>query len=348
MKPINVGQFPGRTIETEEGTWLYFGGTAYLGLQGDQAFQDILVGNIRRYGASYGASRQSNVRFAVYGEAESELAQRAGCEDAVVLSSGYLAGQLVCQFFKDSGCELIHVPGTHPALRVEKSNTAIVEDHDLERAVWRCLESGKPPVLLLDSIDFRGRHFPDFECLKKLPLGRLTLVVDDSHGFGVTGANGEGSMEALRGLRPKELVVCGSLNKGLAIQAGVVLGTNDRIGQLRDTAFFAGASPPAPASLATFLEAKALYRDKHRALVSKVSLFAALNQLNPRLCHNAGHPAFTIVDAALATRLEDAGILVTNFRYPNRWGPLVSRLVISAAHTFDDIEALSKGLGREG
>ena len=52
-------------------------------------------------------------------------------------------------------------------------------------------------------------------------------------------------------------------------------------------------------------------------------------------------PAFAFENAELSAHLEANGILITNFNYPNDEGPLMSRIVISATHTNEDIERLS-------
>ena len=61
--------------------FLYFGGTAYLGLQTDEAFQEILIKNIKKFGTNYGASRKANVRIPIYERAENYLANLVGSEN---------------------------------------------------------------------------------------------------------------------------------------------------------------------------------------------------------------------------------------------------------------------------
>ena len=56
---IYIDGFPGRELELDHRKYLYFGGTSYLGLQTDGAFQDMYISNIRKYGTNYGASRKS-------------------------------------------------------------------------------------------------------------------------------------------------------------------------------------------------------------------------------------------------------------------------------------------------
>lgn len=57
---------PGRILSLDGQDYLFFGGTAYLGLPTNPAFQEILIGNFRRWGTAYGSSRHSNVPLAAY------------------------------------------------------------------------------------------------------------------------------------------------------------------------------------------------------------------------------------------------------------------------------------------
>lgn len=342
MEPIEISAFPGRSIQADQQTWLYFGGTAYLGLQAEQSFQEILIANIRRYGSSYGASRNANVSFSLFEEVERELAGWMGAERALTVSSGYLAGQLVCQTLREARCDLLHLPGTHPALLSPNTTEQNAAIQDLNTLIATSIENYRQPVLLLDSIDFDGLHYPHFETLNSLPIEELILVADDSHGFGVVGEQGKGSIEALRRLPAKELIVCGSLNKGLGLQAGVILGTEERISQMRGSPFFTGASPAAPASLASFLDAQELYRIRHATLTQNVSLFSSLNDCDQLFEYNQGHAAFSLKDPKLADHLEANGILFTRFNYPTRQETPLNRIIVSAAHLRSDIEALTE------
>ncbi|MEO1013023.1 MAG: pyridoxal phosphate-dependent aminotransferase family protein, partial [Bacteroidota bacterium] len=260
--------FPGRELMVKGRKFLYFGGTSYLGLQTDSIFQEAMIRNLRKYGTNYGASRNSNIRFSIYKKAEAHLAQTVGSESAVTLSSGYLAGQFVAQYFNTAKHKLFYAPNTHSALHLATNKKQAVTFASLNIAIREHLEgkSKSVPVVLLDSIDFSGAHYPDFEGLKTLPLEKVILIADDSHGMGVVGTEGGGVFRALRSLRPKELIVCASLGKGFGIQAGAIFASKSRTEQLVRTPFFGGASPTAPANLATLLECDSLYSQKRKKL----------------------------------------------------------------------------------
>ncbi|MBT2161180.1 aminotransferase class I/II-fold pyridoxal phosphate-dependent enzyme [Zobellia barbeyronii] len=333
-----IDTFPGRKITLKGVSHLYFGGTSYLGLQTDGDFQKLFISNIKKYGTNYGASRKSNIRLSVFDEAETYLAKIVGSEACISLSSGYLAGQFLAQVLNTKEHQFFYAPNTHSALYQSKikSYTTFAT---LNIAVREHLESNKStPVVFLDSIDFSGCNYPDFEALKILPLEDIILVVDDSHGLGIVGKKGGGVYSILAKLKIKELIVCGSLGKGFGIQAGAVFGTKERIHFLTETSFFGGSSPATPAAMATLVEADAIYELKRKRLQRNMDLFFGNLKKRKTFHFMKGHPAYTFSDEQLTEYLEANRIIVTSFPYPDKSSPLMSRIVLSAAHKKKDIE----------
>lgn len=338
---ITIHEFPGRQIFLNGTNYLYFGGTAYLGLQTDPDFQSLFIENIRKYGTGYGSSRRSNIRLGIFEETENYLSQLVGSESCITLSSGYLAGQLVCNYFSLNTYTLFYAPHTHSALFKDGQN--IYEDWELlknDLNIHLNQKIDKTPVLFLDSIDFSGDNFPMYHNLKELPLHRIIVVVDDSHGIGITGEQGGGSFAYLNSLKPKELVVSCSLGKGFGIQAGAIFGSQKSLDKIRDTLLYGGASPSSPSGLATLIQAEDIRKKKREKLQKNVSLFLKLIGHKTKFIYVEGHPTFGFVDEALTRYLEQHKILITHFRYPNKTSPLTSRIVINSNHTKGDIKIL--------
>ncbi len=341
-----IDHIPDRQIYIDGKPHLYFGGTAYLGVQNHPEFIEFFTKNIHTYGLQYGASRRSNVFLAVYAQAEQFLADWMGSEACITLSSGYLAAQLVIQKLLEEGHALFAAPNAHIALQLP-GVTATSNYTELKMLLEA--EIGKTniaPVLLFDTIDFASQHFPNFTDLQSLPLDKLILVGDDSHGIGVVGEEGSGCFDYLQKLRPAELMVCCSLGKGMGIQAGAIFGTGSMIQKLRNTSFYGGASPALPAFMGTLLETRELYQKQRAKLMENYALFRNNIDKPSFFNHLEGHPTFEFMDAVLAKSLENSGIIFTNFTYPDENGPLVSRLVISAYHSQEDIARLANTLNQ--
>ncbi|HDZ13794.1 hypothetical protein LCGC14_1072770 [marine sediment metagenome] len=343
-----IDSFPGRTISIQGRTYLYFGGTAYLGLQTDSTFQNLFIENIKRFGTNYGASRKSNIKLSIFEEAERHLARQVGAKSCVTVSSGYLAGQLVAQSMTSKAHRFFYAPNAHSALYPikSKSYTTFTALNIALREHLR-VQNDIVPVVFLDAIDFSGCNYPDFTPLKMLPLDKIILVVDDSHGIGIVGDNGGGVFSILNQLQIKELLVCCSLGKGFGIQAGAVFGKVERISQLMDTSFFGGASPAAPAALATLLEAEQIYTENREQLHKHIARFQGSLKNPEKFNGMVGHPAFSFSDVQLTEYLEQEGIILTNFPYPEQHSQLMSRIVISAHHKDDDIDKLTTLLNEQ-
>ncbi len=338
-----IDRFPGRELTINGSKYVYFGGTSYLGLQTDKEYQDLYIKNIRKYGTNYGASRKSNVRLSVYEETESLLSKIVGSEAALTLSSGYLAGQFIAQNFNKPQYRLFYAPNTHSAL-YNNYNKPYADFQTLHNAIKAHVNKNEKtiPVLFLDSIDFNGQNYPDFKALESLPLDEVIVVADDSHGIGIVGNNGEGVYRTIQALKPKELIVCCSLGKGFAIQAGAVFGTKERIGQLSNTAFFGGASPAAPSSLATFLDGQTIYSKKRIQLLQNMAYFEKSITDIDFFGHMKGHPTYSFNTPELTDYLEKNGYIITNFNYPAESSSVMSRIVLSSHHTQEDIQDLCR------
>jgi 7-keto-8-aminopelargonate synthetase-like enzyme len=339
--------FPGRTLDSNGSAFTYFGGTAYLGLEDYKPFQDIFIENLKRYGTNYGASRKSNVRFTIFQEAEQHLAKLVGSEACLTMSSGYLAGQFLANFLKNRNHKLFYAPSTHSALFIKK-NKNYNSYAELNAAITKHLASdcSAVPVLFLDSIDFSGINYPKFESLKTLPLSEIILVVDDSHGIGVVGENGNGVFNQVKKLGPKKCFMCSSLGKGFGIQAGAVFGTKEDIEIMENTVFFGGASPASPAAMATFLNAEPIYQAQRTILRKNLDLFLHQTKQLEVFTYMDGHPTFSYQNQKLTDFLFEHKIIVTNFKYPDENAKMLSRIVLSAGHTDTDIVNLSQLLNR--
>lgn len=340
----SVDAFPGRSISVNGKSYLYFGGTSYLGLQTDAAFQEIFIKNLKKYGTNYGASRKANVQISVFDEVENYLAKLVGSESCITMSSGYLAGQLVAQTLNTPAYKFFYAPESHSASHIP-SKKPYHTFYDLNAAVRLHLKSHQSiPVVFMDSIDILGKGYPSFEGIQKLPLDQIILVVDDSHGIGIVGKNGDGTYQSAKELNPKELLVCCSLGKGFGIQAGALLGTKNRIEQFKNTDFFGGASPASPAALSTLIAGERIFEEKRKILEQNIQAF--LNSLkNPKLLtYLENYPVFYFSNTQIASFLEKNNFLITNFNYPNEESPLMSRIVLSASHKKEDIILLAKRL----
>jgi 7-keto-8-aminopelargonate synthetase-like enzyme len=341
-------QVPGRIIQVAGKDYLYFGGTSYLGLQTDKEFSALMLDCIKNYGSSHGASRISNLRLNIYEQAETQIAAWAGSEAALTLSSGFLAGQLLAYVFEHPSYKSFYTHGMHAAV-IRNPMQLFSTPDELEAAIKKEVSDtkGKIPVLFMESVDLAGSSYPSFEFLKRLPLDKIIIVADDSHGMGILGDNGGGLYKILLSFNPRELLVCCSLGKALGVQGGAIIGQVARIRELWGTPFFSGASPAPPGHMAALISASvALYHDKRKQLQRNIGLFEALVPETIRFRRLPHYPVFGFNHPDLTSHLATLGILVTDFPYPaSQADTFHGRIVLSAHHQEQDILRLAEALG---
>lgn len=332
-------RLPGRVAHLNDENWLYFSGTSYLGMSQNIDFQHLLIESIKRYGTNFGGSRLSNMRLEVFGRAERFLAEWTSAPAALTVSSGTLAGQLVVRALQGQG-DFHFAPDVHPALFGEGNYSGEAFD------AWslRMLEiakKGKPMVLFAGALDpLRAREY-DFGWLQELPHDTpITLVLDDSHGIGITGKRGAGIYSILGIPENLELIVVASLGKALALPGGVILGRQDFILKMLQQAQFGGASPMVPAYLDAFLQAQELYDAARKRLFRNIARFAAPFASTDFFQNFPHYPVFYTEKRRLADWLEARKVVISSFSYPTPHDKRITRVVVSAAHDEDDIDFL--------
>ncbi|SDL46510.1 Aminotransferase class I and II [Catalinimonas alkaloidigena] len=266
-------------------------------------------------------------------------------EDACLVSSGTLAGQLALRLFEEM--PLGHTPGTHPALyRLETRSSAGLFDEwlsQLHKALAQQPQSHW--VLLCNSVDPLFAREVRFDWLADLPTDRtFTLLVDDSHGIGLLGPDGGGIGSVLSMPPHIELVVVASLNKALGLPGGVIAGPRHHLEQLRQHPVYNGASPLGPAWLHAFLQSKALYQHQRLRLQDNVRRFMESAPTSFVYRHTEPLPVFAFNQHELVAALAARQILVPSFHYPTTADPLITRLVLTSAHTDHDLDQLVSGL----
>ncbi len=183
------------------------------------------------------------------------------------------------------------------------------------------------------------------------------LIVDEAHGTGVFGAQGRGAAELLA-VGQRIAVRVGTLSKAVGTLGGFVAGSQALIDHLWNharTQIYSTALPPLICAAAVaaidiitsepwrrerLLAASALFRKQLRA-AGVESLPGSVGPIVP----------ITLADAESAIRaadhLEQHGFLVGAIRPPTvPRGTSRLRIVVTTAHTDDDLERLSTAVGR--
>jgi 8-amino-7-oxononanoate synthase len=323
--------------------YLFFSGFSYLGLHALPAFKELLKQGIDEYGTTFISSRIANTRLHLYEELEHALAVLQQQQAAATFSSGFLASQAAVQYAATKG-QLLYAPSAHPALW---TGQPVIPKEDW--ATWAAATVEKinahPDhsfVVVADSVNPLTSTINDFSWLQDVQQQVLVLI-DDAHGIGVIGKEGNGIVQTLPQHPPVRYLLSASLAKAYSAQGGVISGHAADIAAIKKLPLFTGATPMMPANAWAFLQSFSLHQTQRKLLKEHISYFAALTG-NIGYLHNPFQlPIFLLKDSAgIEKYLLEHDIMISSFGYPNPDSPPVNRIIVSAHHSEEELYILRK------
>lgn len=328
-------------IKVAHKSYLYFGGTAYLGIPQHLGFRELYVEGLAKFGLNNGTSRSNNIQLGIYDEAEEFASVYFGAQACLITSSGYLAAQLAISHLSTLG-EVRYAPATHPALWTNEVPAITGSFQDWAIAVVKEINQSKINdwVIISNSLNNLYPEIYNFSFVEQINKEKkVILIVDDSHGIGVT-TNGKGVFSTLPTAENVETVVLASMAKALGVDAGLILGSKPIISLLKQSHEFLGASPPSAAGLFAFMNASSFYEEEQAKLKKLMDLFVEALKSDDRWVYTFDLPVFLSKAAKIEKKLIEQGILISSFAYPDKNGSLINRIVLSSWHTHSDIEEL--------
>jgi 7-keto-8-aminopelargonate synthetase-like enzyme len=297
----------------------------------------------------------------LYRELEAQLADFFAAESALLVSSGYVTNLVAAQALAGHFSHALIDAGAHSSLsdaaRFLDCPVLQFKSRDAEAlagAVQRC-GPGSRLLLLTDGMFASdGSAAPLAEYLKVLPKDALILV-DDAHGAGVLGRNGQGAPEHA-GVSRRRIIQTVTLSKSFGAYGGAILGTARLRQQILDRSRMFGGSTPLPLPLAN-------------AALAGVRILKADKSLRPRLFRNAAYVKTALREAGLALAETPGPIVPLHPRRPREadrlhrallaaaiYPPFIKypggppagyfRFVISSEHTPSQLDALLNVLCR--
>lgn len=347
MNIFNLEQKIDRIIDHQGKQYCYFSGTAYLGMGMIPEFQEKVMEGFKKYGLNHGQSRGNNVRLKVYEEFEAFFARNAESESAIVMSSGYLAGTAALRLLQKDASTIWIAPDTHPAILPQE----LAPDPKQSFESWKeeCLEKSEklsPQKILIlgNAVDPLYAKIHEYDWLKSIGTKHeLSILIDDSHAFGVIGKEIFGTYSNLKNL-PAKVLVSGSVGKGLGLPAGIILCDQAIKTQIFQLPIYGGASPCPPGYLQAFLESQDLYLQQKEKLSTNLSSFQKKISHLTELKGSSEYPVFNYLENTWVEKLEQDGIITSSFPYPTATDPRVNRIVISGFHWKEDLDLLAEKL----
>ncbi|WP_114747951.1 aminotransferase class I/II-fold pyridoxal phosphate-dependent enzyme [Pleomorphovibrio marinus] len=333
----------GRKINVGSKEYLHFSGTAYLGMANQSHFEEKLMEGIKLFGGSHGSSRNSTVQLGIFEEFEREFAKKAGAEDSICVSSGYLSGLLCTSYLKSEYDQIWVAPGSHPAILPQGMSGD--PRGDFSQWAGSCVSKsqsliGQRILIISNAVNALHPEIHDFGWVNNLSYqNKYCLLIDDSHAFGTIPSGIYGTFASWNHLNAS-LIVCGSLAKAIGLPGGIVLSDKATCQKLREMPMFRGASPSAPAFLHAFIHSKETYKEQWEKLRGNIlwvkKSLGSISGVHPF----PEFPVLSFKEAGWVKELEKQGIIVSSFPYPSMQDPTVNRAVISAEHTEGDLTTL--------
>jgi glycine C-acetyltransferase len=353
----------------EAGDVIVLSSNNYLGLADQPEVVEAGKRGLEKYGAGTASVRFICGTFDVHRTLEDRIANFLGTEASLSYVSCWNANTGLFPTICDEGSAIISdelnhasiIDGVRLASKARRERFKHGNMRELEEKL-KSVQGSFPIVVVTDGVfSMEGdlAKLPEMVALAK-EYGAIT-VVDDSHGTGVMGKTGRGTIEHY-GLTGKVDVITGTLGKALGGAAGgFVAGSSALIDTLIQRSRPQLFSNALPATVACSSLAAIEYLDEHpelvQALREKTSYFRdALKRVGYRPLDSesaivpiiVGETAFAI---AMSDKLLKGGVFVTGFGYPVvPEGAARIRVQISAALTREEMDralAAFEAVGKE-
>lgn len=334
---MKVNQFPDRLIELNNKEYLYFGGTAYLGMPTNPEFQQLVIKYILRWGSAYGSSRSANIQLTAYERGESFLAKYIQSKATVTVSSGMLAAKLVIEELIPQTDVFFHFPNIHAALKTANSLPVFIGNEINPRLLDNTYER---ITLLTDAVPSFHIQAIDLSVINLITSNKeITLVLDESHSLGILGNNGCGIFSTIQHKNIKRKIMVASLGKAMGVSGGVIASDHSFIHQMMMNDSFISSACMNPALAEAMSEAEEIYKKQHLKLKDNLNHVSSLLANNELLDFNADYPVIYPEIDGINEKLLSNKIILTNFKYTAGAKDL-NRIIFTANHQQEDLNKL--------
>lgn len=339
-----------------------FASNDYLGLAGDPRLAEAQARAARQYGIGSRASHLVNGHYDIHDRLEARLAELTGRPRALLFSTGYMANLGVLQALCDSSTRIFQDRYNHASLldgaalsgaRSRRFHHSALEDLALllSRAPQDSLK-----LVASDGVFSMDGDRANIDGLAALcQRYEAALMIDDAHGLGVLGKNGDGCVGQRYSTQEVPILV-GTLGKALGTAGAFVAGESlliDTLIQFARPYLYTTAQPPGiTAATLTALDILHDEPERRERLHHHIAYFRHHGDELGLPLMNSDTPIQPLLlgDVERVIRWSDIlrsqGFMIGAIREPTvPHGMARLRIALSASHTRDDIDALLDTLG---
>lgn len=358
---------PGMEIKVDGKKLVTLCANNYLGLSQQKSVVAAAAKGLKNYGLGLNSVRFIVGTLDLHKKLESAISKFFHTEDAILYSSCFDANGGVFEVLLAEGDAVFSDELNHASIidgirlcKAERFRYPHGNLVELEKQL-QTAEKARRKLIVTDGVFSMDGEIAELDKLLALADKYNALfMVDDSHGSGVLGKTGRGSIEA-KGVLGKIDILTGTFGKALGgAGGGFVAGKKEIINLLRQRSrpyLFSNSLMPAIASAALFVleNFDKKFLPFQKKLLSNMTYFRTkLEKLGFTLGGGA-HPIIPVMifdevkTMALADELLKEGIYVRGFAYPVvPKGKGRIRIQISATHTKKQLDKAVKGLEKAG
>ncbi len=337
-------------------SYLSFCSNDYLGLANHPQLIAALQQGAQQHGVGAGAAHLVSGHGATHHQLEHELAAFVGKPAALLFSTGYMANLGVVQALVGKGdtvfADKFNHASLNDAMQLSRAKVKRYRHNDIAQLTQLMEQAGSGRKLVITDAVFSmdGDLAPLPELLALCEQHDAWLLIDDAHGFGVLGDQGQGSL-AHFGIASERMIYMATLGKAAGVFGAFVAAEQVVIDTLVNHArsyVYTTATPQALASALLESLQQIEKGDELRGHLQRLiaQLRSGLRGLPWHLMQSATAIQPMLVGDNLAAlrlseRLREHGIWVAAIRPPTvPQGTARLRITLSAAHGAADVRRL--------
>jgi 8-amino-7-oxononanoate synthase len=225
--------------------WVHnFSSNDYLGLTQNKIIKKSIIDGIKKYGNGSGASHLISGHYEIHDQLEKIAAENLGFDKSILFSSGFSANMGVITALCDRSDLILSDRLNHSSLNeaalLSKSKFIRYNHLDLEHLEKILKENdGRRKLIITDAVFSMDGDLINLPALISLcEKYDAYLYVDDAHGYGVLGNNGQGILEHyypklnLKSKQKKRIIYMCTLGKSVGISGAIVIANKEIINYL--------------------------------------------------------------------------------------------------------------------
>ncbi|WP_394174471.1 aminotransferase class I/II-fold pyridoxal phosphate-dependent enzyme [Thalassotalea litorea] len=344
-----------------------FASNDYLGLNGHPQILDAYQQGLQQYGSSSSSAALITGYSKPHQYLERQLSEWLGAERSLLYSSGYSANSGLFQALLKSGQlnvvfdRLCHASMLNNMFHYPKScqRFAHNEQSDLDRRLNQCKADNK--LVAIEGVYSMDGDKGDIATVfAQCQRHKAALYIDDAHGIGVLGEQGQGSARvALANVScqvPSNVTQMVTFGKALATSGAAIAGSQELIEYLTNFCgeYIFSTSMSAANALATSKSIDVCQRDNWRRQKLEELRQTLVEQLSSDIhTTNSESPIIGILTGSeentvrIAEAITSKGYLVSAIRPPTvEPGKSRLRVTLSAKHNVNDINGLASAINQ--